>query len=62
MAGSRRGWRREEPGVLPAERPTWLHRTVLRALAEGVLTLDEAKEMAGEELPGRLPSSLVQRE
>ena len=44
---SRLGWRREEPPLLPAEEPQWLHRTVLRGIAEGALTAEEGKTMLG---------------
>jgi len=44
---SRMGWRREEPEQLAAETPQWLHRTVLRGIAEGALTADEGKKMLG---------------
>ncbi|NTU83634.1 MAG: helix-turn-helix domain-containing protein [Chloroflexales bacterium] len=43
---NRLGWRREEPGQLPREEPTWLRRHVLRALAEELLSPAEAAALA----------------
>lgn len=40
------GYRKAEPGALEAERPQWLRRNVLRALAEGLMTTDEANAMS----------------
>lgn len=39
---SRLGWRREEPGALPREVPSWLRRHTLRALAEELISPEEA--------------------
>ena len=58
---SRQGWRKEEPAPLPAERPTWRERAVRRAVAEGLLTVEEGQRLLGEPLPERSPLSLVER-
>ncbi|MBS0162579.1 MAG: ImmA/IrrE family metallo-endopeptidase [Nitrospira sp.] len=43
-----RGWAKVEPWEIGPEETTWLKRNVHRAVAEGVLRRDEAKEMLGE--------------
>jgi Zn-dependent peptidase ImmA (M78 family)/DNA-binding XRE family transcriptional regulator len=52
---SRLGWRRREPGELPAEVPTWQRRTVLRALSEELLSAEAAARMLGEGQPANAP-------
>lgn len=42
------GWKKREPGELDAERPQWLKRTVLRAIAEGLLSAEDAGMLTGE--------------
>jgi Zn-dependent peptidase ImmA (M78 family) len=42
---SARGWKKEEPGALDAEKPQWSRRAAFRAIAEGTLTIDEAQGM-----------------
>ncbi|MBI2918914.1 MAG: helix-turn-helix domain-containing protein [Chloroflexi bacterium] len=42
---NRLGWKRNEPLELPSEEPSWQRRNVLRLLAEGVLSADEAARM-----------------
>jgi len=54
-------WRKQEPCELPAERPQWLRRSVLRALGEGFLTREEAEKMLGEQLKAKEPLSLIER-
>ncbi len=44
-----RGWGKVEPWEVAHEEPTWIKRNVHRAMAEGVLRRDEAKEMLGNE-------------
>lgn len=39
---NRLGWRKEEPGRIPREEPTWLRRHVLRGLAEELISTEEA--------------------
>ncbi|HEY3780682.1 MAG TPA: XRE family transcriptional regulator [Fimbriimonadaceae bacterium] len=51
-----RGWGKVEPWEVSPEEPTWMKMNVLRAMAEGVLRRDEAKEMLGNndlEIPGQ---------
>ena len=43
----KKGWRKQEPEPIPVENSTWLERMLMRALAEGVMTLEEAKSMGG---------------
>lgn len=42
---SRCGYRKSEPGALAPEESTWLQRNVLRALAEGVVSAEEARTL-----------------
>jgi len=58
---SRLGYRKNEPDRLPAEQPQWLRRTVLRALAEGLLIREEAESMLGEKVEMDQPLTLVER-
>jgi Zn-dependent peptidase ImmA (M78 family) len=44
-----RGWGKVEPWEIAHEEPTWVKKNVHRAMAEGVIRRDEAKEMLGEE-------------
>lgn len=44
-----RGWGKVEPWEIAPEEPTWMKRNVHRAIAEGVIRRDEAKEMLGNE-------------
>lgn len=55
------GYRTQEPASLAAERPVWLQRTVLRALAEGLVTREEAEQLTGEKLELVEPLSVVER-
>jgi Zn-dependent peptidase ImmA (M78 family) len=43
------GWGKVEPWEIAPENPTWMKLNVHRAVAEGMLRRDEAKEMLGEE-------------
>ncbi len=61
MQISKRGWRKQEPAELPPERPQWLQRNVLRALAEGLMSPGEATDMLGEPIQARPSLSLAQR-
>lgn len=55
------GFRKIEPGPLPPEQPQWLRRTVLRALAEGLLIREEAENMLGEKAGMDQPLTLLER-
>lgn len=48
---SANGWRRKEPGELSPEKPNWLRKTVIRAVAEGLVSREEAELLLGGELP-----------
>lgn len=61
MHVSRLGWRKQEPNERPPERPSWLRRTVLRALSEDVITRQEAQDVLGEAIEGDEPVSLITR-
>jgi hypothetical protein len=61
IAISRMGWRKKEPLEMKAEKPEWLKQTVGRCLAEGFLTLQQAKEISGEKLEFTEPPDLVRR-
>jgi Zn-dependent peptidase ImmA (M78 family)/transcriptional regulator with XRE-family HTH domain len=56
-----RDWKRREPGELEAERPQWARRTVLRALAEGLMSSSEAASFLGESLGDEVAESLSQK-
>ncbi len=55
------GFRKHEPEELPPENPLWLHRNVLRSVAEGLMSEREATEMLGEPVEVRPSLSLAQR-
>ena len=42
-----RGWKLHEPDELAPERPSWMRRAALRALAEGLLSAEEASDLLG---------------
>lgn len=54
---SSHGWRKAEPNPLPAERPQWLQRATLRALAEGLLNKEQAEALLGKRVEA--PQSLT---
>ncbi|HEX8465317.1 MAG TPA: XRE family transcriptional regulator [Abditibacterium sp.] len=58
------GLRKTEPNELPAEKPEWLRRNVLRAWSEGILASTEAERLLGEPLQGAeiSPVRLSQRQ
>jgi Zn-dependent peptidase ImmA (M78 family)/transcriptional regulator with XRE-family HTH domain len=47
---NREGWRKEEPGRMLPEVPSWVETTVSRALAEGVISRSDAHELTGERI------------
>jgi transcriptional regulator with XRE-family HTH domain len=57
------GWRKEEPEPQEPEESTWLRRTVLRALAEGLIASREASRILGEtiEAQGLSPHQMKHR-
>lgn len=58
---NRLGYRKNEPDRLRPEQPQWLRRTVLRALAEGLLRREEAEGMLGEKVKMDQPLTLLER-
>lgn len=58
---NRLGWRREEPGSLPREAPTWLRQHVLRGLAEELLSDSEARQFLPDMAEATPSLSLLQR-
>jgi Zn-dependent peptidase ImmA (M78 family) len=44
------GFRKKEPEPLPPEEPQWLKQNALRAVAEGLMTKEEAERLAGESI------------
>lgn len=54
IAISKQGWRTQEPEPLKPEKPDWLRRMLLRALAEGIVSAQEA-----EDILGTLPTELM---
>ncbi|MBI4641978.1 MAG: hypothetical protein HY731_14910 [Candidatus Tectomicrobia bacterium] len=58
---NRIGWRKREPLELLPEQPQWLRQNVLRALAEGLVTQEEAERMLGEAIKTEQPLSLIER-
>jgi hypothetical protein len=58
---NRLGWKKQEPLDLLPEQPQWLRQNVLRALAEGLVTQEEAERMLGETVKGKEPITLRQR-
>jgi transcriptional regulator with XRE-family HTH domain len=55
------GWKKSEPCELKPEEPKWLKKNVLRAVAEGLMTLEKAEHMLGEKLTIEQVSSISQR-
>lgn len=45
-----RGWRKVEPEPLEAEEPSWLRRSVYHALAEGLISHEDAERLLGKTL------------
>ncbi len=58
---NRRHWRRSEPQALPPEQPQWLPRSTLHALAEGLLTREQAESILGRSLEQGQPLPLVEK-
>ncbi len=44
------GWHKQEPGLLPAERPTRMQRLVRRLVAEDIISESRAAELLGERI------------
>ena len=58
---NRLGWRNREPGALPPEQPQWLRQQVLRRLAEGLISREDAETALGETVEADLPLSPIER-
>jgi Zn-dependent peptidase ImmA (M78 family)/DNA-binding XRE family transcriptional regulator len=58
---NRQGWRKKEPEALLREEPQWLTQNVLRAVAEGLLTREEAERLGGEILENEPPEFMDRR-
>lgn len=58
---NRFGWRKQEPAEMPPEQPQWFRQHVLRALAEGMVSREEAEQILGEAMGGSLSLSLIER-
>jgi Zn-dependent peptidase ImmA (M78 family)/DNA-binding XRE family transcriptional regulator len=58
---NRLGWRHHEPLDLSPEQPQWLHRSALRALAEGLISQEEAESIMGERIQADVPLPAVER-
>jgi transcriptional regulator with XRE-family HTH domain len=56
------GWRKQEPEALPNEHPQWLRQNVLRALAEQLITQEEASILLQEQISLAHPQSQVSRQ
>jgi hypothetical protein len=53
--------KKQEPSELPPEQPQWLRKSVLRAMAEELLTQEDGMKMLGESMKMNEPVSLVER-
>lgn len=58
---SRWGWRKQEPGESQPEKPEWYHRTLVRAVAEGLITAVDAEAMSGEKFEQEIPLALLEK-
>ena len=54
-------WKKQEPSELPPEQPIWLRKSVMRGVAEGLLTQEDGMKMLGESMNVKEPVSLVER-
>lgn len=58
---NQQGWKKQEPEEIEAEKPQWLRKNVLRAIAEGLITLEKAERLLGEKLHFQRDASLTER-
>ena len=54
-------WRKHEPLEMPPEQPQWMRRSVLHALAEGLISQEDAAAMTGETMQGGLALPTIER-
>ncbi len=55
------GWRMTEPESLPYEEPYWLRRTVLRLIAERIVSQTDAEQILDEKIELEQPVTVIQR-
>ena len=58
---NRLNWKKQEPSELPPEQPMWLKKSVLRGVAEGLLTEEDAMKMLGESMDVKETVPLLER-
>jgi Zn-dependent peptidase ImmA (M78 family) len=60
---NKHGWRRKEPEELPSEQPQWLRQNVLHALAEKLISREEAQNLLKERISINTeePLTLIER-
>jgi Zn-dependent peptidase ImmA (M78 family) len=58
---NRLGWRKREPFELPAEQPQWMRQGALRAVAEGIISKEEAEAMIGDRIAADVPLPVIER-
>ncbi len=58
---NKHGWRRQEPEELPPEQPQWLRQNVLHALAEKLISREEAQNLLKERIHMEEPLALIER-
>lgn len=58
---NRMNWKKKEPCELASEQSKWLRKNVLRALAEELITNEEAEKLLGESLQDREHLSFIER-
>jgi Zn-dependent peptidase ImmA (M78 family)/DNA-binding XRE family transcriptional regulator len=58
---NKHGWRRQEPEELPPERPQWLRQNLLHALAEKLISREEAQNLLKEFIEIEEPLALIER-
>lgn len=54
-------WRKHEPLEIASEQPQWLRRSVLHALAEGLVSQEDAAAMTGEIMHGDPALPIIER-
>ncbi len=58
---SKWGWRTSEPDESDPEQPQWFRRTVLRAVAEGMMAAEEGGRMLNSVISDSAPPSLIEK-
>ena len=58
---NKQGWKKHEPSELQPEKPQWLRKKVMRALAEEIITVKEAERLLGEKISVQVDTSLIRR-